>query len=123
MSNVPEMIRTNGMNSAASYNLHSMEDYQLEDWFSLYQSALVELEEAKMSGRIEAAQTAILARIEKLATLPGLHPEERQAIEDALRGLRSLEQEHARDGRRQTPCSEEVPPKTLTGKEHYAGKT
>jgi hypothetical protein len=73
--------------------------------------------------RIEAAQTAILARIEKLATLPGLHPEERQAIEDALRGLRSLEQEHARDGRRQTPCSEEVPPKTLTGKEHYAGKT
>jgi hypothetical protein len=44
--------------------------YQLEDWFSLYQSALVELEEAKMSGRIEAAHTAIVARIEKLVTLP-----------------------------------------------------
>ena len=76
-----------------------------------------------MSERIKAACEAIVARMEKLSTLPDPHPEERQAIEDALRGLRSLEQEHARDGRRQTPCSEEVPPKTLTGEEHYAGKT
>jgi hypothetical protein len=73
-----------------------VEDYKQEDWVALYQSALVELEEAKMSGRIEAAQTAIVARMEKLVTLPGLHPEERQAIEDALRALRSLEREYAR---------------------------
>ena len=46
-----------------------------------------------MSGRIETAQTAILARMKKLHTLPGLHPEERQAIEDALGGLRFLERE------------------------------
>jgi hypothetical protein len=49
-----------------------------------------------MSGRIEAAQTAILARMEKLYALPGLHPEERRAIEDALRGLRFLEREELR---------------------------
>jgi hypothetical protein len=71
-------------------------DYQNEDWVSVYQSALTELEDAKMSGRIEAAQTAILARIEKLHALPDLHPKERQAIEDAMRGLRFLEREEVR---------------------------
>jgi hypothetical protein len=73
-----------------------VEDYQQEDWVELYHSALVELEQAKMSGRIEAAKTAIVARMEKLCTMPGLHPEERQAIEDALRGLNLLKQEEAR---------------------------
>jgi hypothetical protein len=72
------------------------EDYQKEDWVSIYQSALTELEDAKMSGRIEAAQAAILARVEKLRALPSLHPKERQAIEDALRGLRFLEREEVR---------------------------
>ena len=32
-----------------------MENYREENWVSLYQSALTELEQAKMSGRIEAA--------------------------------------------------------------------
>jgi hypothetical protein len=73
-----------------------MEDYQKEDWVSLYQSALIELEQAKMSGRISAAQKAIVARVEKLRTVPGLHTEERQAIEDALRGLNFLKREDAR---------------------------
>ena len=73
-----------------------MGDYKNEDWVSLYQSALTELEDAKMSGRIEAAHAAIVARMEKLQTLPGLHPEERQAIEDALRGLHFLEREEVR---------------------------
>jgi hypothetical protein len=49
-----------------------------------------------MTGRVEVARSAIVARIEKLKTLPGLHPEERQAIEDALRGLILLEREEAR---------------------------
>ena len=73
-----------------------VEDYQKEDWIALYHSALVELEQAKMSGRIEAAKAAIVARMEKLCTMPGLHPEERRAIEDALRGLNLLKQEEAR---------------------------
>jgi hypothetical protein len=73
-----------------------MEDYQQEDWVALHQSALIELEQAKMSGRIEAAHNAIIARMERLQTLPGLHPEERQAIEDALRSLHFLERAGAR---------------------------
>jgi hypothetical protein len=73
-----------------------VEDYQKENWIALYHSALVELEQAKMSGRIEAAKAAIVARMEKLCTMPGLHPEERQANEDALRGLNLLKQEEAR---------------------------
>jgi hypothetical protein len=73
-----------------------MEGYQKEEWVSLYQSALIELEEERMPERIKAACEAIVARMEKLSTLPEPHPAERQAIEDALRGLRSLEQEHAR---------------------------
>ena len=73
-----------------------MEDYTGEDWVALYQAALTELEHAKMTGRVEAARTAIIARMEKLQTLSGLHPEERQAIEDALRSLKFLEREEAR---------------------------
>jgi hypothetical protein len=60
------------------------------------QAVLTELDHAKMTGRVDAARIAIIARIEKLQTLPGLRPEERQAIEDALRGLRFLEREEAR---------------------------
>lgn len=73
-----------------------MDDYQKENWVALYQSALIELEHAKMSGRITNARTAIVARIEKLSGIPGLHPEERRAIEDALRTLRFLEGEEER---------------------------
>jgi hypothetical protein len=47
-----------------------MEDYQKEDWVSLYQSALIELEQAKMSGRISAAQRAIVARVKSSAPCP-----------------------------------------------------
>jgi hypothetical protein len=82
--------------SRTVYKSAAMEDYQKEDWVALYRSALIELEQAKMSGRIEAAHKAIIARMEKLQTLPGLHPEERQAIEDALRSLHFLEREDAR---------------------------
>jgi hypothetical protein len=73
-----------------------MEDYQKEDWVSLYHSALTELEQAKMLGRITSAQDAIVDRLQKLSNMPGLHPEERQAIEDAIRTLGILEQQDAR---------------------------
>jgi hypothetical protein len=73
-----------------------MENFEKEDWVSLYQSALIELEQAKLAGRINAAQKAIVARAEQLQNLPGLHAEELQAIDDALRSLRFLEREEAR---------------------------
>jgi hypothetical protein len=73
-----------------------IEDYKREDWVSLYQSALIELEQAKLAGRINAAQKAIVARVELLRALPGLHAEERVALDDALRSLAFLQREEAR---------------------------
>jgi hypothetical protein len=73
-----------------------MENYQKENWVSLYKSALAELEQTKMLGRITSAQDAIVDRLEKLRTMPDLHPEERGAIENAIRTLGILEREDAR---------------------------
>jgi hypothetical protein len=73
-----------------------MENFEKEDWVSLYQCALIELEQSKLAGRINAAQKAIVARVELLRALPGLHAEERVALDDALRALASLQREEAR---------------------------
>ena len=48
-----------------------MEDYKQQDWVALYQSALIELEQAKMAGRINAAQKAIIARVETFVPCRG----------------------------------------------------
>ena len=72
------------------------EEYEKEEWFLLYQRAVLELERAKMAGRIGDARTEIAARIEKLRDIPGLHEREKQAIEDALNALRTLEREDER---------------------------
>jgi hypothetical protein len=69
------------------------DNYNNENWVVLYRAALIELEHARMSDRIKDARIEIVARIEKLHTMPGLHTEERDAIADALSALRSLEQE------------------------------
>jgi hypothetical protein len=74
-----------------------MHDYEREDWHRLYAQAMVELEQAKIAGRIGDARTEIAARIEKLRDLPGLHAEETLALEDALNSLRSLEREDERE--------------------------
>jgi hypothetical protein len=47
-----------------------MSDYENEEWVTLYRTALLELEHAKMSGRIEATRTAIVARVENFRTCP-----------------------------------------------------
>jgi hypothetical protein len=72
------------------------DDFQDEKWLDLYRTAILELEHAKITGRIEDARLAIVLRVEKLQTLPGLHDEERQAITDALSGLRVLQHEQDR---------------------------
>jgi hypothetical protein len=69
------------------------ETYEHEEWVRLYQRAMLELEQAKMRGRIGDARTEIAARLEKLREIPILHTEEKRAIEDALTGLRILERE------------------------------
>jgi hypothetical protein len=40
------------------------------DWVSVYQAALIELEQAKISGRITEGQTAIIGRVESLSNVP-----------------------------------------------------
>ena len=69
------------------------DDNNKQKWKILYLSALTELQHSLMAGRIREARTAILDRIEKLREIPGLHSEERQAIQDALSSLRFLERE------------------------------
>ena len=73
-----------------------MADFEGETWVEIYQKALVELEHATMRGRIGDARTAILARVEKLKDIPGLHAGEHRAIDDALNALRFLEREEER---------------------------
>lgn len=72
------------------------DEYQNENWVDLYRAAMVELEHAKISGRIDAARSEIVARIEKLHSMPGLHTDERDALQDALSGLRAVAEEEAR---------------------------
>jgi hypothetical protein len=73
----------------------SHENYENEEWFGLYRDAMLELEHAKMTGRISDTRTAVIARLEKLKDMPRFQTEEREAIDDALRGLKVLEREEA----------------------------
>jgi hypothetical protein len=71
-------------------------NYDKESWLALYNAALIELEHARLYDRIKEARTEIVARVEKLQTMPGLHAEEHHAMADALSSLRFLEQEEGR---------------------------
>lgn len=53
----------------------------------------MELHHSLMAGRILDTREEIINRIEVLKGIPGLHAAERQAMEDALSGLRTLEKE------------------------------
>src|ERR1700730_12024352 len=71
-------------------------DYYQEKWVELYKKAILELEHAKMTGRIGDARTELAARVEQLREVPGLHAAEIQAIDDAYRTLQRLEGEEER---------------------------
>jgi hypothetical protein len=73
-----------------------MADYSGEKWIEIYQNALLQLEHARVRGRIGDAGAEIIARVETLKTLPGLHEQEDRAIDDALNALRFLEREEDR---------------------------
>jgi hypothetical protein len=55
-----------------------------EKWTQVYEEALLEVRHAKMRGRIGDARAQILARVERLKNMPGLHAREERAIDDAL---------------------------------------
>ena len=73
-----------------------MAEYSGEKWVEIYEKALMELGHAKMRGRIGDARAQIIARVEKLKSIPTLHAREDRAIEDALTALRFLEREEER---------------------------
>jgi hypothetical protein len=58
------------------------------DWKPLYEAALQETDESKLSERISIARNAILDRIEESLSNPS--PAEHQVMNEALRNLRRL---------------------------------
>lgn len=50
-----------------------MADRDKELWVDLYRMAMMELENAKIAGRIGDARIEIAARLDKLRAIPGLH--------------------------------------------------
>src|ERR1700687_3904104 len=77
--------------------VNRMPDPDKELWVDVYRMAMMELEKAKIAGRIGDARTEIAARLEKLRDIPGLHTAETRAIDDALSGLHGLECTEKRD--------------------------
>jgi hypothetical protein len=72
-----------------------MTDIDNEKWYKSYKSAMMEFEHSLVAGRIKDARAEILNRLQELRKTPALHSEEKQAIEDAMIGLRSLERYEA----------------------------
>jgi hypothetical protein len=64
------------------------------DWQNEYQTALIEVDPAKLGMSIEAAEAAIHRRLQQLSQNSDHHVE-RQVIEDALRSLRFLKKKES----------------------------
>jgi hypothetical protein len=63
------------------------------EWQHEYLAALVELDPKTLFERVRAAETAIFNRLQAISHNPDSHAE-RQAIEDALAGLRILKRDN-----------------------------
>jgi hypothetical protein len=62
------------------------------EWQNEYAAALVELDREKLSQRVEAAETSIYKRLQQISQSSD-DQTERQAIEDAVAGLRILKRD------------------------------
>jgi hypothetical protein len=62
------------------------------EWQNEYRAALVELDPEMLSERVAAAETSIYKRLQKISQTSD-HQAERQAIEDAVAGLRILKRD------------------------------
>jgi hypothetical protein len=73
-------------------------DYSKKKWIHLYTIAMMDLQHALKPGRIIDTGGEIVRRIEILKGVPGLKQDDREAIDDAVKGLRSLpkQESHAR---------------------------
>jgi hypothetical protein len=92
ISGASDQVRTEGF-----YGRNELsKDYDHEKWVKLYKMAILGLERAKLTGRIDDARMEMAARIVKLRDVPGLHAAEISAIDNAYRLLRILESEEER---------------------------
>jgi len=65
-------------------------------WHEIYKAALLETDWSKIGERIQAAESALHERKNEFDLNHGGTPEENRAIEDALNGLRVLQNDVAR---------------------------
>jgi hypothetical protein len=65
----------------------------MSDWEKLYKEAILETDWSKIEERIEAADSAISARLDEFSVNHGGTPQENQLIQDALNGLTVLRRE------------------------------
>jgi PAS domain-containing protein len=61
------------------------------DWREPYLAALLELDTAKLKGRVEVALAAVQRQIHELNTSSPASPHDRQALRDALTALQALQ--------------------------------
>ena len=73
------------------------------NWFESYRAALLETEWTKMQERLQAAESEIQTRQHVLSMDHGGTPEERQAIANALNGMKILRTEVAEWQTQQPP--------------------
>jgi hypothetical protein len=79
------------------------------NWHESYKAALLETDWTKMHERLKSAESEIHKRQYVLSMDHGGTPEERQAIADALNGMKSLRKEVAEWQSRQSPGGESCP--------------
>jgi|HubBroStandDraft_6_1064221.scaffolds.fasta_scaffold77803_5 hypothetical protein len=80
-----------------------------ELWQELYEAALLETNLEEMQPRVQAAKAAIDARLHELQLDHGGTSEQRQALSDALAGLRVLGREiKGRESKRGDVASDQI---------------
>jgi hypothetical protein len=67
----------------------------MSDWEKSYKEAILETDWSKIENSIQAAESAISARLHKFSLDHGGTPEENQRLRDALSGLSVLRREVA----------------------------
>ena len=65
-------------------------DAPITNWVEFYRAALIETDDSKLRHRIVAAQKALCERVGELQQDSNGSAQERRALDDALRALRSL---------------------------------
>jgi hypothetical protein len=93
--NDPQKIVSLAERIVETYTAEKRNSPRPPDWTELYQLAVIELDPTKLRQRVTDARNAILGRVEETHTKPFPY-QERQQLNDALNGLRVIQQEYER---------------------------